>query len=74
MTLSIADEHDRNQANTCFGGEVLESVENDKRYKPQFNQQVDPQNREAISNYQTISVARTESESESLGQVIDRFI
>ena len=55
-----------------FRGEILESVENDKRYKPQFNQQIDPQNREAISNYQTTSVARTESES--LGQLIDRFI
>ncbi|MFT4607695.1 MAG: hypothetical protein ACI9YO_001892 [Gammaproteobacteria bacterium] len=55
-----------------FRGEILESIENDKRYNPQFNQQIDPQNREAISNYQTTSVARTESES--LGQVIDRFI
>lgn len=57
---------------TVFRGEILESVENDKRYKPQFNQQIDPQNREAISNYQTTSVARTESES--LGLLIDRFI
>jgi hypothetical protein len=55
-----------------FRGEILESIENDKRYNPQFNQQIDPQNREAISNYQATSVARTESES--LGQVIDRFI
>ena len=54
-----------------FRGEVLESVENDKRYKPQFNQQIDPQNRDAISNYQTTSVERTETES--LGRVIDRF-
>jgi hypothetical protein len=55
-----------------FRGEVLESVANDTRYKPQFNQQIDPQNRDAISNYQTTSVSRTEAEA--LGQLIDRFI
>lgn len=55
-----------------FRGEILESVENEKRYKPQFNQQIDPQNREAITNYQTTSVSRTESES--LGLLIDRFV
>jgi hypothetical protein len=55
-----------------FRGEVLESIENDKRYQPQFNQQIDPQNRGAIYNYQATSVSRTESEA--LGQLIDRFI
>ena len=53
-------------------GEVLESIENDKRYQPQFNQQIDPQNRGATYNYQATSVSRTESEA--LGQSIDRFI
>lgn len=55
-----------------FRGEVIESVEDDKRYNPSFNQQIDPQNREAISNYQSTSVARIEAEP--LGRVIDRFI
>lgn len=70
----FADSRRTRQESTeyVFRGEILESVENDKRYKPQFNQQIDPQNREAISNYQTTSVARTEAES--LGRVIDRFI
>jgi len=55
-----------------FRGEILESVQNEKRYNPQFNQQIDPQNREAIFIYQTTSVSRTETES--LGRMIDRFI
>lgn len=55
-----------------FRGEVIESVEDDRRYNPSFNQQIDPQNREAISNYQSTSVARIESEP--LGRVIDRFV
>jgi hypothetical protein len=55
-----------------FRGEILEPVESDKRYNPQLNQQIDPQNRQAISNYQITSVSRTETES--LGQLIDRFI
>ncbi|MFT5226110.1 MAG: hypothetical protein ACI8XX_001863 [Polaribacter sp.] len=55
-----------------FRGDVLESVENDKRYKPQFNQEIDPQNREAIANYQATSV--TQTDSESIGKLIDRFI
>jgi len=53
-------------------GEVLESKENEKRYQPQFNQQIDPRNRGAIYNYQATSVSRIESEA--LGQLIDRFI
>lgn len=55
-----------------FRGEVLESVENDKRYKPGFNQQIDPQNREAISNYQSANIARINAAP--LGQIIDRFV
>lgn len=55
-----------------FRGEVIESVENDKRYSPRLNQQIDPQNREAISNYQSTSIARVEAQP--LGRVIDRFV
>ena len=55
-----------------FRGEILESVQNNKPYKPEYNQQIDPQNRQAISNYQVTSVSRTETES--LGQLIDRFV
>ena len=55
-----------------FRGEILESVENNRPYKPEYNQQIDPQNRQAISNYQVTSISRTETES--LGQLIDRFV
>jgi hypothetical protein len=59
-------------AEYALRGEFLESVKNDKRYKPQFNQEIDPQNREAIAYYQAASVARTESEA--MGKLVDRFI
>ena len=55
-----------------FRGEILESVQNNKPYKPEYNQQIDPQNLQAISNYQVTSVSRTETES--LGQLIDKFV
>jgi hypothetical protein len=59
-------------AEYALRGEFLESVKNDKRYKPQFNQEIDPQNREAIAYYQAASVVQTESEA--MGKLIDRFI
>ena len=55
-----------------FRGEVLQSVENDKHYNPNYNQHIDPQNREAISNYQSTSVVRIETQS--LGLIVDQFI
>ncbi len=55
MILLIPSEHGQDSSEYVFRGEILESVQNEKRYNPQFNQQIDPQNREAIfilSNYQ----------------------
>jgi len=70
----LSDRRQNRQQSTepVLRGEVLQSVENDKRYNPRFNQQVDPQNRDAISNYQSTSVARVETQP--LGQIIDRFV
>jgi len=52
-----------------YRGELLESVASDKRYRPQFNQQIDPQNRRAIESYQRVA-----SEPPLVGQILDGFI
>ena len=53
-------------------GELLDSLGKDKRYKPQFNQQIAPQNRVAIEQY-------TASDSLSInndprGRLLDRYV
>jgi hypothetical protein len=52
-----------------YRGELLETVANDKRYRPQLNLQVDPQNRRAIESYQRVA-----SEPPLVGQILDGFI
>jgi len=52
-----------------YRGELLEGVSNDKRYRPQINQQIDPQNRRAIDSYQRVA-----SEPPLVGQILDGFI
>ena len=63
--------------NFVFRGEVLEEPNNqDRRYRPQFNQDIDPQNREAIGSYQQIAEELTglsDSDSPS-GRIVDFFI
>jgi hypothetical protein len=52
-----------------YRGELLEGVANDKRYRPGFNQQIDPQNRRAIESYQRVA-----AEPPLMGQILDGFI
>jgi len=52
-----------------YRGELLEGVTSDKRYRPGFNQQIDPQNRRAIDAYQRVA-----SEPPLTGQILDGFI
>lgn len=52
-----------------YRGELLEGVGNDRRYRPQLNLQVDPQNRRAINAYQQVA-----SDPPLLGRVLDGFI
>ena len=52
-----------------YRGELLEGVGNDRRYRPQPNLQVDPQNRRAIDTYQQVA-----SDPPLLGRVLDGFI
>jgi hypothetical protein len=52
-----------------YRGELLEGVASDKRYRPGFNQQIDPQNRRAIESYQRVA-----AEPPLVGQILDGFI
>ncbi len=55
-----------------FRGELLEAVENEKRNQPQFNQNISPQNRQAIETYNaggTVSPDR-----DPRGQLLNQFV
>lgn len=57
------------RSNTVYRGEVMEGPVNDKRYRPQFNQEVAPANRLAIDRYQQVA-----NDDQRLGQILDGFI
>jgi hypothetical protein len=53
-------------------GELLDAVINDPRYAAQHNENVDPQNRNSISQY--LANDTVDGEPGSLGRLIDRYI
>jgi len=53
-------------------GELLDSLGGDKRYKPQFNQQIAPQNRTAIEQYTASASAL--SSNNPRGRILDRYV
>ncbi len=60
-----------------FRGEVLQQPDNqERRYRPQFNQDIDPQNREAINSYQQIGEVETGpgDAGPNSGRIVDFFI
>jgi len=62
----------RRSAEYVARGELLDSLGRDKHYKPQFNQQIAPQNRIAIEQYTT-------SDSLSIsngprGRLLDQYV
>ena len=63
------DASKRQSAKYVYRGELLEAVANDKRYRPQLNLQVDPENRRAIDTYQRVA-----SEPPLMGRLLDGFI
>ncbi len=52
-----------------YRGELLESVANDRRYRPHLNLQIDPDKRRAIDTYQRVA-----SEPPLMGRLLDGFI
>ncbi len=76
--LQNTDNDNNSPPRFVFRGEVLEQINNqDRRYRPQYNQDIDPQNREAISSYQQIgeqAQASNESDGSASGRIVDVFI
>ncbi len=56
-------------AKYVYRGELLEAVANDKRYRPQLNLQVAPENHRAIEMYQRVA-----SDPPLVGKLLDGFI
>ena len=52
-----------------YRGELLETFADNRRYNPRFNQQIDPQHRNAIDTYQRVASIPTR-----IGQILDGYI
>ena len=63
------DASKRQPSTYVYRGELLEGLANDKRYRPQSNLQVAPQNRRAIDTYQNVANMRA-----VVGRVLDGFV
>jgi len=53
-------------------GELLDSLGKDKRYKPQFNQQIAPQNRTAIEQYAASNSLSVNDDPR--GRLLDQYV
>lgn len=65
----FGDASRQSPATYVYRGEVLESLSHDRRYRPQPNLQISPQNRDAIESYQ-----RTAVDPPQKGLILDGFI
>ncbi len=75
--LQNTNNDDNSPPRFVFRGEVLEEVNNqDRSYRPQLNQDIDPQNRDAISSYQQIGeqALSANEATPSSGRIVDVFI
>lgn len=61
----------RPAADFVFRGELLDVVDQQRRYRPQFNQQIPPQNRLAIESY--LSSHSVSVDNDPRGRLLDRF-
>ena len=55
-----------------YRGEVLEAANNDRRYNPNFNQQVDPRYQDAIASYQNSQLLAQNPSTP--GAILDRYV
>ena len=65
----FGDPNKQNPSTYVYRGEILKAVAHDRRYRPQFNLQINPENSQAIESYRKVSI-----EQESIGQILDGFI
>jgi hypothetical protein len=72
MRLEFDDQKRRAVTEPVLRGEWIESVTSNNRYQSLYSENIDPQNREAISQYRAADA--TGSQSGSLGRLIDRYI
>ncbi|MFT5220123.1 MAG: hypothetical protein ACI9LO_002060 [Planctomycetota bacterium] len=73
---AVSDSRDKSRdslrqqpSNYVFRGEVVDPIVADKQYRPQYNLQIHPQNKDAISLYQSIV-----SDQRGNGRILDRFV
>ncbi len=62
------DARHQQPSNYVYRGELLETA-SDKSYRPEYNLQISPENRRAISSYQKIA-----SEAPVVGRILDGYI
>lgn len=67
-TASFRDASQRQPSGYVYRGELLETV-SDRAYRPQYNLQISPENRRAITTYQQVA-----SEQAVVGRILDGFI
>ena len=65
----FSDTSKQSPSTYVYRGELLEAVANDRRYRPQLNLQIDPDNRRAIDTYQRVA-----SDPPLMGRLLDGFI
>ncbi len=65
----FSDASKQSPSTYVYRGELLEAVANDRRYRPQLNLQIDPDNRRAIDTYQRVA-----SDPPLMGRLLDGFI
>ena len=65
---SLADARQQQASGYVYRGEVLETA-SDRSYRPEYNLQISPENRRAISSYQKIA-----SEGPVVGRILDGYI
>ncbi len=65
---SLRDSRQQQASSYVYRGEVLETV-SDRSYRPEYNLQISPENRRAISSYQKIA-----SGAPVVGRILDGYI
>jgi len=71
MRLEFDDQKRRAVTEPVLRGEWIESVTSGKPYQSLYSENIDPQNRKAISQYQAADASG--SQPGSLGHFIDRY-
>ncbi|MCP4431143.1 MAG: hypothetical protein GY806_09215 [Gammaproteobacteria bacterium] len=69
---NMQSRHERPTTEYVFRGELLDAVDQQRRYRPQPAQQVSPQNRIAIENY--LASDGISVNDDPRGRILDQFV